>query len=58
MIRKRVDETLDACEAVISVWGFYDKKGIEHTLNASKVLIPSDLPSPAVLDATANQHFL
>ena len=57
-IRQRVDDTLSACEAVLSLWAFYAKKGREHTLNTSKLLIPPDLPSPVVLDATATQNFL
>lgn len=39
-------------------FAWYAKKGDQHTLNASNLLIPPDLPSPVVLDATANQNFL
>lgn len=57
-IRQRVDDTLAACEAILSMWGFYSKEGVDHTLNVLKLLIPPNLPTPVVLDATASQHFL
>jgi broad specificity phosphatase PhoE len=57
-MKQHVDATLAACEAVLSMWAFYAKKGFEHTLNVSKLLIPENLPSPVVLDATASQNFL
>ena len=57
-IAERVDDTLAACEAVLSMWAVYAKKGLDHTLNVSKLVIPANLPSPVVLDATAGQNFL
>jgi hypothetical protein len=57
-IRQRVDGTLASCEAVFSIWGYYARKGADHTLNVSRLLIPPNLPSPVVLDATASQNFL
>src|SRR4051794_34153659 len=28
-IRQRVDDDLAACEAILSMWGFYSKKGVD-----------------------------
>jgi hypothetical protein len=53
-----VDKTLKDVEALLSKWHFYAKKGKEHSFNASQLLIPTDLPAPVVLDATAKQNFL
>ena len=57
-IANRVDATLKGCEAVLSRWAFYAKKGKDHTLNASQLLLPPGLPGPVVLDATARHNFL
>lgn len=53
-----VDKTMSGVEAVLSTWAYYAKAGTDHTFNASRLLIPEDLPAPVVLDATANQNFL
>lgn len=53
-----VDKTLNGVEAILSTWAYYAKAGADHTFNASRLLIPKDLPAPVVLDATANQNFL
>lgn len=53
-----VDKTLNGAEAVLSTWAYYAKNGADHTFNAARLLIPTDLPAPVVLDATANQNFL
>lgn len=53
-----VDKTLKDVESVMSKWSYYAKKGMEHSFNASQLLIPDDLPAPVVLDATAKQNFL
>lgn len=57
-IANMVDNCLASVEAILSTWAYYAKKGVEHTFNASRLLIPDDLPAPVVLDATANQNFL
>ena len=57
-IRLQVDETLRNCEAVIKRWCYFHQKGLDVTLNSSQLLIPSDLPGPVVLDATAARNFL
>jgi hypothetical protein len=57
-IAKHVDDTLRDCEAVMRRWAYYYQKGRDATLNSSRLLIPSDLPGPVVLDATATQNFL
>lgn len=53
-----VDKTLNGAEAVLSTWAYYAKNGGDYTFNAARLLIPTDLPAPVVLDATANQNFL
>lgn len=53
-----VDKTLSGVEAILSTWAYYAKAGADHSFNASRLLIPEDLPAPVVLDATANQNFL
>jgi len=57
-ISNLVDKTLSGVEAILSTWAYYAKAGADHTFNASRLLIPEDLPAPVVLDATANQNFL
>lgn len=57
-IAKQVDDTLRNCEAIMRRWTYYYQKGRDATLNSSRLLIPSDLPGPVVLDATATQNFL
>jgi len=53
-----VDETLAAVESILSRWAYYARKGNDHSLNSSRLLIPEDLPAPVVLDATASQQML
>lgn len=53
-----VDETLAAVESIMSRWAYYARKGNDHSLNSSRLLIPEDLPAPVVLDATASQQML
>ena len=57
-IRLQVEETLGNCEALIRRWCYFHQKGRDATLNSSQLLIPSDLPGPVVLDATAAHNFL
>jgi hypothetical protein len=38
--------------------GLLRQEGAEHKFNASRLLIPDDLPATVVLDATAKQNFL
>lgn len=57
-IAKHVDDTLRDCEAIMRRWAYYYQKGRDATLNSSRLLIPSDLLGPVVLDATATQNFL
>lgn len=54
----RVDTLLRDCEAIMSRWAYYAKKGQADTFNSAQLLIPDDLPGPVVLDATASQNFL
>ncbi len=53
-----VDKTLRDVDRILAKWAYYVQKGKEHSINASQLLIPVDLPSPVVLDATASQNFL
>ena len=57
-MRLQVKETLGNCEALIRRWCYSHQKGRDATLNSSQLLVPSDLPGPVVLDATAAQNFL
>ena len=57
-IATNVDATLKNCEAIMARWAYYYRKGEDHTLNASLLLIPPRLPGPVILDATASQNFL
>lgn len=52
------DKTLKDIQVILGKWSYYAKKGVEHSFNASQLLIPDDLPAPVVLDATAKQNFL
>jgi hypothetical protein len=40
-----VDKTLSDVESILSKWAYYAKNGAEHTFNASRLLIPDDLPA-------------
>jgi len=53
-----VDKTLGDTESILVKFAWYAKKGDHNSLNAANLLIPPDLPSPVVLDATAKQNFL
>jgi hypothetical protein len=57
-IAANVDRTLKNCEAVMARWAYYYRKGKDDTFNSSQLLIPSGLPGPVILDATASQNFL
>ena len=53
-----VHRTLKSCEAVLTRWAYYYRKGAHDTFNSSQLLISASLPGPVVLDATASQNFL
>ncbi|MFD2111171.1 hypothetical protein [Thiorhodococcus fuscus] len=55
---ERFDKILRSIEAIMNRFMWYAKKGLEYSFNGSELLIPDDLPSPVVLDATARQNFL
>lgn len=55
---ERFDKILRSIEAVMNKFMWFAKKGQDYTFNGSELLIPADLPSPVVLDATARQNFL
>jgi hypothetical protein len=57
-IAANVDRTLKDCEAIMARWAYYYRKGNADTFNSSQLLIPSGLPGPVILDATASQNFL
>ena len=54
----RFDALLESCQFILSNWALYAKKGTDHTLNGSLLLVPSDLSGPVILDATASQNIL
>ena len=54
----RFDKILRSIEAIMNRFMWYAKKGLDYSFNGSELLIPDDLPSPVVLDATARQNFL
>jgi hypothetical protein len=60
--RKRIaaqtDKTLAAAEAVLDQYAYFALRGMEPTLNSSKLLVPFDAPGPVVLDATAREDFI
>jgi hypothetical protein len=53
-----VEATLKDCEAVLSRWAYYYRKGSADTFNTAELVIPPGLPGVVVLDATARQNFL
>ena len=57
-ITAQVEKTLTSIEELWVKFSWYAKQGKEHSLNASELLIPDDLPAPVVLDATAKATFL
>jgi hypothetical protein len=57
-IAARVDSTLQDAQAVMERWTYYARKGTEHSLNSSELLVPHSIPGAVVLDATASQNFL
>lgn len=57
-IARRVDQTLEACQALNDQWFYYAKSGDEHSLHSSSLSIPWGIPGPVVLDATARAEFL
>lgn len=50
-----IKEVLASAEAVLNGWCLYAKRGAEHTLNNSVLLLPENAPPAVVLDATARQ---
>jgi hypothetical protein len=57
-IASRVNEVLEDVQAVMERWAYYARKGLEHSINSAKFVIPWGIPGPVVLDATASQNFL
>lgn len=57
-IARRVDQTLEACQALYDQWFYYAKSGDEHSLHSSSLSVPWGIPGPVVLDATARAEFL
>lgn len=54
----QVDKTVSGAEAIMSRCAYYAKVGVDHSCNWARLLIPVDLPSTVVLDATATQQVL
>jgi len=57
-IQMVVESALKSAEAVTFKWSYYAKAGKDHTLNASTLLIPKEMPPTVVLDATAKQNMI
>ena len=57
-LKAQVEQTLTSIEEIWNQFGWYAKQGKEHSINASELLIPDNLPAPVVLDATAKATFL
>ncbi|WP_249158048.1 hypothetical protein [Bradyrhizobium jicamae] len=57
-IGRKVDRTLEGCQALFDQWSYYAKSGDEHSFNSSSLSVPWGAPGPVVLDATARADFL
>lgn len=57
-IAKQVKEVFQEAQVLMDQWAYYIQQGSEHSINSSALLVPTWLPGPVVLDATASSNLL
>ena len=55
-LRKSCQDTLQAAAKLVASWGLYSRKYGEHLLTKASFVLPDEMPSAVILDATAAQN--